>query len=108
MQDFQFATYVSKASPKLFLACASGQNLKEAKLVGRKAGKAQQEFLSYTFSDVLVSSYQTSGSSGDDAPMDQVSLSFAKIKVEYRAQKADGTLEAPIPAGWDLKTNTKV
>jgi len=108
MQDLQFATHVSKASPKLFLACASGQHLKEAKLVGRKAGKSQQEFLSYTFSDVLVSSYQTSGSVGDDGPMDQVSLSFAKIKVEYRGQKADGTLDVPITAGWDIKTNKKL
>ena len=38
--------HVSKASPKLFLACASGQHIKEAELVGRKAGKEQQEFLS--------------------------------------------------------------
>jgi type VI secretion system secreted protein Hcp len=106
MQDFHFVTKVSKASPKLFLACASGQHLKEAKLVARKAGKAQQEFLSWTFSDLLVSSYQTGGSEGTDVlPMDQVSLNFAKIKVEYRAQKADGSLDTPISAGWDVKTN---
>jgi type VI secretion system secreted protein Hcp len=100
---------VSKASPKLFLACASGQHFKEAKLVARKAGKGQQEFLTWTFSDLLVSSYQTGGSeAGELLPVDQVSLNFAKIRIEYRAQKADGSLDAPISAGWDKKSNTKL
>jgi type VI secretion system secreted protein Hcp len=109
MQDFHFVSRVSKASPKLFLACAMGQHFKEAKLVGRKAGKAQQEFLSWTFSDVLVSSYQTGGAEGGDLqPSDQVSLNFSKVKVEYRAQKVDGTFEPPITAGWDVKTNKQL
>jgi type VI secretion system secreted protein Hcp len=107
LQDFHFVTRVSKASPKLFLACASGQHFKEAKLVGRKAGKDQQEFLTWTFSDVLVSSYQTGGSEAGDLPIDQASLNFAKIRVDYRPQKADGSLDAPITAGWDRKANTK-
>jgi type VI secretion system secreted protein Hcp len=108
MQDFHFVTKVRKASPKLFLACAGGQHLKEAKLVARKAGKGQQEFLSWTFSDLLVSSYQTGGHEGTEVPVDQVSLNFAKIKVEYRAQKSDGSLEPAISAGWDVKSNTKL
>jgi type VI secretion system secreted protein Hcp len=108
IQDFHFVTRVSKASPKLFLACAAGQHFKEAKLVGRKAGKGQQEFLTWTFSDVLVSSYQTGGSEAGDLPTDQASLNFSKVKVEYRAQKADGSLEAPVTAGWDVKANSKL
>jgi type VI secretion system secreted protein Hcp len=105
-QDFHYVSGVSKASPKLFLAVANGQHFKEAKLVARKAGKGQQEFLTWTFSDILVSSYQTSGSeAGATVPLDQVSLSFAKAKVEYKAQKADGTLDAPISAGFDFKGN---
>jgi type VI secretion system secreted protein Hcp len=106
IQDFHFVTRVSKASPKLFLACANGQHLKEAKLVGRKAGKEQQEFLTWTFTDVLVTGYQTGGAEGGDiAPADQVSLNFAKLKVQYRPQKADGSLDTAVTAGWDAKTN---
>jgi type VI secretion system secreted protein Hcp len=108
-QDFHFVTRVNKASPKLFLACASGQHFKDATLVARKAGKDQQEFLSWTFTDLLVSSYQTGGSeAGQMLPLDQVSLNFAKVKVSYKAQKADGSLDAAITAGWDIKTNKKV
>ena len=47
MQDIHFATGMSKASPKLFAACASGQHFKEAKLVGVQAGKVQDEFLAF-------------------------------------------------------------
>jgi len=109
MQDFHFVMKVNKATPKLILACASGDHIKKAVLTCRKAGKTQQEFLIYTFSDVLVSSYQTGGSaSGDEIPTEQVSLNYTKMELEYKAQKPDGTLEGGIKAGWDLKTNKQV
>jgi type VI secretion system secreted protein Hcp len=99
----------SKASPPLLLACATGQHLKSATLTGRKAGgKTQLEFLTFSLSDVLVASYQTSGSDGDDTPVDSVSLAFGKITVEYREQKADGSVGAVTKAGWDVKANKKI
>jgi type VI secretion system secreted protein Hcp len=107
VQDFHFTTRVSKASPGLFLACATGQHMKEAKLAAVKSGAMQQEFLTWTFSDVLISGYQTGGGAGD-LVMDQVSLNFAKLKVEYKAQKADGSLDTAITAGFDVKTSKKL
>ena len=38
-----------------------GEHIKKAVLTCRKAGKEQQEYLKITFSDLLVSSYQTGG-----------------------------------------------
>jgi type VI secretion system secreted protein Hcp len=109
MQDFHFVMKMNKATPKLMLACASGEHIKKAELVCRKAGKEQQEYLKIVLSDVLVSSYQTGGSAGSSVvPMDQISLNFAKIEFEYKPQKADGTLDAAAKAGWDLKANKKV
>ena len=108
MQDFHFTMKVNKSTPKLMLACATGQHIKEAKLVCRKAGGDQQEYMSVKFSDLLVSSYQTGGSSGDVIPTDQVALNFSKIEFEYKPQKADGSLDAPIKTGYDLKLNKKV
>lgn len=104
-QDFSFVTPVSKASPKLFLACASGEHIKQAILTARKAGKGQQEFLKVTLTDLLVSSYQTDAAGGDAVPTDQVSLNFSKIEVAYREQKADGSLGESQVAGWDIKAN---
>ena len=109
MQDFHFVMKSNKASPKLFLAMSSGEHIKSAILTCRKAGKDQQEFLKYTFSDILVSSFQTGGAAaGSVIPVDQISLNFAKIEKEYKEQKSDGTLGGAVKMGWDLKKNVKV
>ena len=108
MQDFHFTMLINKATPKLVMACASGEHLKKATLTCRKAGKEQQEYLKVTFSDLLVSSYQTGGAEGNPIPHESVSLHFAKIEFEYKPQKADGTLDGPVKAGWDLAANKAV
>lgn len=109
MQDFHFVMSVNKASPKLFLACANGEHIKKAILTARKAGKEQQEYLKVTFSDLLISSFQTSGSTdAGNLPLDQISFNFAKVEMEYKEQKADGTLGGAIKAGYDVKTMTQV
>ena len=109
MQDFHFVMKVNKASPKLLLACAGGDHIKQGILTCRKAGKDQQEYMKVTMSDLLVASFQTGGAgSSTDIPVDQISLNFSKIEYEYKAQKADGTLDGAVKVGWDLKTNTKV
>jgi type VI secretion system secreted protein Hcp len=77
-------------------------------LTGRKAGKAQAEFLTFSLGDVLVSSYQTGAAASDEPPMDSVSLNFSRIEVEYKEQKADGSLGASVKVGWDRKTNKKL
>lgn len=107
MQDFSFNTMVSKASPKLFLACAQGQEIKSAELVARKsgAGGKQEIFMKWKFSNLLVSSYQISGSG--DSPSESFSLNFSKIEVEYKPQDGD-KMGAAITAGYDLKAGEKV
>jgi type VI secretion system secreted protein Hcp len=107
MSDFNFTTKLSKASPKLFLKCAEGSHIKAAWLMAhRGAGKAADYFLKWTFSDLLISSYQTGAA--EDVPVDQVSFNFAKIEVEYKPQKPDGSFAAGFKAGWDAKTNKKI
>lgn len=108
MQDFHFTTSMSKASPKLFESCATGQHIKQAVLTARKAGGDQQEYLKVTLTDVLISSYQTDASRGDVVPTDSFSLNFAKIEFEYKPQKPDGSLDTTVRAGYDLKLNKKV
>jgi type VI secretion system secreted protein Hcp len=109
VDDLRFTAKISKASPKLMLACASGEHFKSAILTCRKAGKDQQEYLKITLSELLVSSFQTGGSSGSSVvPVEHVSLNFTKFEVEYKEQKPDGTLGASVKAGWNIKANTKV
>lgn len=106
-QDIHFTKILDKASPKLMLAVASGQHIKEVILVGQLTGERGQEFLEIKMTDVLISSYQSGGSSGS-LPVDSFSLNFSKIEFSYKPMKADGSLDAPVKAGWDLKANKKV
>jgi type VI secretion system secreted protein Hcp len=107
--DFSFTTNTSKASPSLFLACASGEHIKEATITVRKAGKGQQEYLILKMTDVLVSSYQTSASAGSDTnPTENINMAFAKVEFTYKPQKEDGSLGGDISVGWDLKKNAKI
>lgn len=108
MQDFGFTMQMNTASPKLIEACALGTHIKSAILTCRKSGKEQQEYIKFTFTDCLISSYQTGGSDSSIVPIDQLSLNFSKIEFEYKEQKADGTLSGAVKTGYDLKLNKKV
>jgi len=108
MEDLQFTARVSKASPKLFLACAAGEHLQQAVLTARKAGGDRLEFLTYTLSDLLVTSYQSGASADTEVVRDSVSLNFSKIQIEYKEQSAKGGVGATIKAGWDVRANKKV
>jgi type VI secretion system secreted protein Hcp len=105
MNDFNFMMKVNKASPKLLLACASGQHIDDALLTCRKAGKEQQEYLKIKFSGLLISSYATGGSSGDVIPTEQISFNYSKIEYEYYPQTDKGGLGTKVPVSWDLKLN---
>jgi type VI secretion system secreted protein Hcp len=119
MNDFVFTQRTNKATPKLLLACATGQHIKSVVLTCRKAGGGQQDFFKATMSDVLVSGFNIAAGdldtdddhaqkAGDEIPLETVSLNFAKIEVEYHPQKSDGSLDGPVKAGYDLKQNAAV
>jgi type VI secretion system secreted protein Hcp len=105
MGDFNFVMPVNKASGKLLQACATGEHFQKAVLTCRKAGKEQQEYLTVTLSECLVSSFQTGGSaSAEVIPVDQFSLAFSRIEHTYKVQKADGSLGGVFKHGYDIKT----
>ena len=102
-QDLSFMHALDKASPNLMKACATGEHIKEGTLVSRKAGKGQQEYLIIKLNDILITSVQPSGSS--EHPMESVSLQSSKVDLEYKPQKADGTLDAGLHFIYDIKAN---
>jgi len=99
--DLSFTHNVDKASPVLMQACATGTHLKEATITHRKAGKGQQEYLVVKMNDVIITSV-THGGSGDGGS-ESVSMAFAKVDLEYKPQKPDGSLDAGIHFKYDLK-----
>ena len=105
-QDFQFTHFVDKSSPNLMKACATGEHIKTAVITQRKAGKGQQEYLIIKMDDILITGVQPGASSGDSGlVMEQVTLQAAKVDLEYKPQKADGSLEAGLHFKYDMKAN---
>ena len=101
--DLSFTHNIDKASPRLLQACATGSHLKEATITHRKAGKALQEFLIIKMNDVIVTSVSLSDSGVGSS--ENVSLAFAKVDLEYKPQKADGSLDAGIHFKFDIKSS---
>ena len=105
LQDFHFTKSTDKASPNLFLACCTGQHIPKATITVRKAGAKPMEYLVYNLTEVLVSSYNTSGHDGSGVAQESFSLNFSKIEMNYRPQNADGSAGAKITKTYDLKLN---
>lgn len=102
-QDFHFVARISKASPVLFMSCATGAHHKSATLSGTRASaKLKSDFLKYKLTDVRVTSLEQSDGEGGP-PTEQFSLSYAKFEVSFQPFKGPA-----VTAGFDLKVNKKV
>jgi type VI secretion system secreted protein Hcp len=101
--DFNFTHHVDKASPVLMRACATGNHIKEATITVRKAGKGQQEFLIIKMTDVIITSVNPGGSGDTAATAESIALQFSKVELEYKPQKADGSLDAGVFFKYDIK-----
>jgi type VI secretion system secreted protein Hcp len=102
--DLSFTHKIDKASPVLMKGCATGQHLKEATITHRKAGKGQQEFLIIKMNDVVITAV-AEDDNDENGRLETVSLAFAKVDLEYRPAKADGSLDAGIHFKYDIKAH---
>ncbi len=103
--DFVITHYVDKASPNLLKACATGEHIKDATITARKAGKGQQEFLIFKMNDVFITGVSPAGNGSDGGLVENVTLQCAKIDMEYKPQKPDGSLDAGLHFKYDIKAN---
>lgn len=93
VSDFSFTKEVARDSPELFASVCTGEHHKQAVLSveGISAdAKGKQSFYKVTFEDVLISSVSLGGQD-NSVPMEQVSLSFQKVSMEFRDSKGGGS-----------------
>ena len=107
-QDFHFSLHSSKASCKLHHACATGTHIDKAVLTCRKTGKkdAPVVYQTFTFYDLVISSYQVSGSEGGGLPMENFTFNFSKIEHDYLEQDEKGATKSVGKIMFDIKKNT--
>ena len=90
VSDFHFTMRMSKASPVLMQACATGEHIKSARFTGRHAGgDSQFEFIKIELDQILIGLYRTAGG-GDELPMEEISLNFGTAAIAFTSQGADG------------------
>jgi len=104
VRDLTFTHHIDRSSPVLMKACATGEHLRDATITVRKAGSGQHDYLVITLRDVLVTSVSSSASAETGTTGEVVELSFARVDLEYKPQKADGSLDAGVQFSYDRKT----
>jgi type VI secretion system secreted protein Hcp len=118
----RFRKNVDVASVPMFLACASGQHIKDARFTFRRRGTSF-DFYKVTLEDVLITNIAERAGTGAQYPLsfealntgtssdgflDEVTLNFSRIRWEHRAQHPDGSVGATTAGGWDVRTNKKL
>jgi type VI secretion system secreted protein Hcp len=108
VQDVSFTKYIDKSSPDLMLACCNGKHFPKATLTVRKAGENPLEYLLITLEELIVTSVSTGGSGGEDRLTENVTLNFARVKVNYKEQTPTGGVGDKPEMGWNIAENAKL
>lgn len=107
VQDISITKFVDKASAKLFQHCATGKHITEGQIIVRKAGESPLEYIKIDMKEVMVTSYSTGGSGGEDRLTENVTLNFREFELVYTPQKEDGSGDSPVRFGYNIMKNIK-
>lgn len=103
--EFVFTHYVDTSSANLMKFCASGKHIDTVTLSVCKVGDQQQEYMKVTLNEVLITHVRPVGATNSPRVIEEVGMSYAKIKVEVKDQNADGSMGAAVTGAWDVKQN---
>jgi type VI secretion system secreted protein Hcp len=103
--DMVFTHGIDRACPNIAAFCWRGQHIPEVKVICRKAGGIPHEFWLYTLSDTMITQCEQSG--GGSTLIEQVSISFVRMKMEYVLQDSmggkGGTITAVIDQSYERR-----
>lgn len=103
--DLVFTHYADKATPNLMMRCADGKHLPSVQVSCNKVGGGQQEYMKVTLTDVLITHVRPVGATNSARVIEEVGLSYSKLKVEVKVQNQDGSMGASTTGTWDVKKN---
>ncbi len=105
ISDLNFQKFTDTASTELMKSCANGKHYDRAVLTIRKVATTPIEFYRIILEEVQVTSVSTGGSEGSDELVESVTLSFARIGVQYFSITSKGTVGVETRFMWDLQQN---
>jgi len=96
-------------SPGFITACSMGMIIPRATLVLRRTGGSTSPnggvFAVYSFGTVLVSSFEESGSAGDDVPTENITFQFGQFAYHYYVASGAGGTVTAYKSAWDVVKN---
>ena len=108
-EKFMFDKHTDKSTPLLAQVAAAGDHFNSAIITVRKAGgsasEGQKEYLIITLTDVFISKY---GVDIGEVPNERLCMTYTKMVLDYKEQKADGSLMGSVKLGYDWKKMAKV
>jgi len=92
IQDISVDKICDKASVTLYQCCVTGRHIKNATITCRKNdGEQKVEYLIMRLTDVMVTHVHFEGDGNNQSLNENVGLSFAKFRMEYKVQNDTGT-----------------
>ncbi|MEM7783564.1 MAG: type VI secretion system tube protein Hcp [Planctomycetota bacterium] len=103
VQDVSIVKLLDKSSPKLAEAVCKGRVFPkvEIDMTATNTDGKRATYYRYELKNVLVSSYQVSGSANDQ-PVENVSLNFEEIKVTY-TENDNGKKKGNVEYSWKVE-----
>ncbi len=101
--DFSFITQFDKSSPQLFKRICQGMHIAKGLVSAEKAGMNGLPWLEMTFNGLFITNVKNEANW--EIPVVNVSFCFEQVTIEYRVQKADGTLISTGPITYNQKEN---
>lgn len=98
---FKFTHNYDKASPVLAKKSVQGVHFPKVVVTARKAGEGQQEYLTVTFKEVLVTKVDLLAKQGGEV-VESVETSYKDIEFAYKAQDDKGAASGEVKFGWDI------
>jgi len=105
VQDITLTKFVDSATHALMRACCNGKHFPKAVLTVRKAGGEPMPYLVITMEQVMVTSVMSGSKTFKSQQIEDISLNFAKVTVDYTPQTEKGASGAKKTMKYDIAKN---
>lgn len=106
-QDISCTKYVDVSSPILMKHVFTGKHIPEGQLIVRKAGGEALDYLTISMKKIIISSYSTGGSGGEDRLTENFSMNFSEVSFEYVEQLTTGGAGAKPDYAYNMSENVE-
>ncbi len=106
--DFTIVKSVDRSTINLLSHVATGQVIQNVEIDYVTTGNPNYTYLKYILKNVLITHYSNRETSGQNMPVEEVSLNYESIESMYYQRQQNNTQGTPTRFGYDLTNATKL